>query len=186
PLLICAAELEQQPDIGFYDPASLKRLDLPLDASAFAALTPSVSARASANGRLFTVQPELRTAQMLAYVVEGNKVQRFAGKEGTSPVPGADGQNVFSSQAVLTGQLKVLPTDNMPDMQGIPSASGRYYLKFVDARPGQPRTRFQNGVPVFHLDRKNPVGFVRLDHIDDPRLPNRPSMPFDKRVHFLP
>ena len=162
PLAICGVESPRPAETVFYDLMTLKRLEITNNPSPniFEA-TPTVFLRASANGRLFTCQPEGRGGSLEACILEGGQLQLFLGGRslGRFPVPTSDGRYILTDQALSTlkmdgkgGKFFGMHSDGL---HGIPAASGLYHLKFLNNGPSQPRVD-KGGVPVYQIGQRKP------------------------------
>lgn len=182
PLVITGVEIPQPPETLFYDVLRLERIELPLDAKAILDTTPTAFLRASADGHVFACQPRtLASNDLQGIILEGGQFKRTIGN-GYEPIPGADGQTVFTAQGLENARLKPVWIDGY---QSIPAVHGSFYLKFRNDGPGQPRVP-REGVPVHLLGTKKPLARLDLQRLEEQKGVFRATLPFDKRVHFIP
>jgi hypothetical protein len=179
PLVVTGVETPEPPETLFVDVLGLKRLNPPLDANFIFDTTPTAFLRVSADGSLFACQPRTQIGDSLQLLaLERGQIKRYVGN-GRLPVPAADGRTVFTDHGILTPKLKIIKQDGY---HHIPAVRGPFYLKF--SNDGMSRER--EVVPLHVLGTEKPVAQVELDNLEKPKPPIRPTLPFDKRVIFIP
>ncbi len=181
PLVVTGLDLSRLGETAFFDVRDgAKRIPLPLNPQGIFDITPQLFLRASSNGRLFTCQPNAGGVIQACAVARG-ELKRYAGN-GSYPLPSADGRRVFTNHDTLSPGLKLLVGNSG---NCVPAAHGTMYLQFLNAGPGQPRIP-PGGVPVHLPGFAKPLVKLNLDGLDEPKAPLRASLPFDRRVHFVP
>ncbi len=148
----------------------MQRLDVPLNPHDIFATSPWVFLRASADGRTFACQGDEWLPTQPCTRSKG-EVALCNGGRGGGPVPGPEGQVIYTDDGRYTPQLQPLGREGIYCW---PAHHGPYYLSL----PGDKQERLD----VYLAGVGRPL--VSLDDVGAVRTAG--SLPIDKRFHLIP
>jgi hypothetical protein len=174
PLVISGVDYPRLGETVFFDLTRMQRIDVPLDPHNIFETSPRVFLRASADGRIFACQGDDGLPTQTCSWRKG-RVTLNNGGRGGFPVPGPDGQVVYTDDGRYTPQLKPLGREGIYSW---PAVHGSYYLSL----PGDKKGRLD----IYLAGVGKPL--ISLDDVDLGRaLPRGPDpLPVDKRIHLIP
>jgi S1-C subfamily serine protease len=174
PLVISGVDYPRLGETVFYDVIRMRRITLPLNPHDLLGTSPRVFLRASADGRTFACQADEGWPTQTCAWSKG-EVARYTGGRGDWPIPGPDGQVVYTRNGRLTAQLQPLDREGGYSW---PAVNGPYYLSWL-ADPKERLDIFITGAskPLLSVDGiAQGKGLLRAP---DP-------LPVDKRIHLIP
>jgi S1-C subfamily serine protease len=174
PLVISGVDYPRLGETVFFDVTQMRRIDVPLNPHDIFGTSPRVFLRTSADGRTFACQADDGWPTQTASWRQGD-VTLYKGNRGSWPVPGPDGQVVYTDDGRYTPQLRPLGREGRYCW---PAHQGPYYLSL----PGDKQERLD----VYLTGVGKPL--VSLDDIDVGGVPPRgpDPLPLDKRIHVIP
>jgi hypothetical protein len=174
PLVISGVDYPRLGETVFFDVTRMQRIDVPLNPHDLFATSPRVFLRASADGRTFACQAhDGMPTQTCAW--SRGEVVLYSGGRGSLPVPGPDGQVIYTDNGRLTAQLQPLARGGS---YGWPAHQGPYYLSL----PRDQKDRLD-----IHLAGVSQPLLSLADVAVGGGAPRAPGfLPVDKRVHLIP
>jgi len=171
PLLIQGVNWPTLGECLFINVDTLQRLPMAVDPHRFFDTEPKLVCRAAANGRAFA---NFSYSGLQTCVLRDNQLRLHRGQAGDAPVPGPDGQVLYTARGRFTLDLQPLPGPRAPCW---PAHAGPYYLTPAGA-----------GVAIRKGDQPQPLATVGdVDSIKQPSdAAARQNWSLDKRIHFIP
>jgi hypothetical protein len=170
PLVISGVDYPCLGETVFFDVTRMQRLEVPLNPHDLFATSPRVFLRASADGRTFACQGDAGLPSQ-TYRWRQGEVTLFPGGRGGGPVPGPEGQVIFTDDGRYTPQWQPLGREGIYCW---PAHHGPYYLSLPSDK--------QDRLEVYLAGVGKPL--VSLDDVGAVRTAG--SLPLDKRFHLIP
>jgi hypothetical protein len=183
PLAISAVDYPRLGETMFFDIAAMKPLAIPFERHGFFNTSPTVSLRASANGRVFVCKDSAASTALQSGVWSKGTFHKYSGSSSRMALPSPDGQLIYAGGDLLIGELKLYPRKDSvnPNVDRLPTQEGPYFVELTYA-PG-PRTTlsiYRTGLDPPLLERSNIEGLER------PGPGTQGGLALDERVHFIP
>jgi hypothetical protein len=180
PLVISGVNYPLLGETVFFDVHRMARIEIP-NPHDFFRTSPSVFLRASADGRVFACQETSPHGMLQSCIWARGNVQKYGGGGSGLPVPGPDGQFIYTTQGVYTPDLKQVSATGT---HCLPALHGPYYLSLSgrDRQAGQ-----QVGISLHLRGETRPL--ARLPDVEGVGAQGpggRGGLPLDRRIHLLP
>jgi hypothetical protein len=171
PLVISGVDYPRLGETVFFDVTRMQRIELPLNPHDIFETSPRVFLRAAADGRTFACQAHDGMPTQTCTWSKG-EVVLYSGGRGSFPVPGPDGQVIYTDNGRLTAQLQPLARGGP---YGWPAHHGSYYLSL----PRDQKDRLDIHLAGVNQPLCSLADVGRAPHARDP-------LPLDKRIHLIP
>jgi hypothetical protein len=180
PLVVSGVDWPRLGETAFFDVLGMKRIQAPFHPHATFDTSPEVFLRASADGHLFTCEPQ-PGAGVESCVWAPAGLLRCAGGAGDRPVPGPDGRVIYTAQGRLTPNLDAL--DRGPPGRLVPAVHGPYVLSLVAPPDGA-----NPDVSVYRDDGGPPVKALGGVEGAAENVQGEPpvALPLDRRLFLIP
>jgi hypothetical protein len=161
----------------------MKRIEMPFDPHGFFQTSPSVSLRASADGRTFACQNSLASGWIQIAVWKQGEVTKSDVSGGAFPTVSPDGDEVYTSFGPLSREERQQRSDGA---HAIPALHGPYYLALQPLTAGKVPANKNRSLSVnLAGDHRAFLQVTDLDGLSAAPEPAK-SLPLDKGIHLIP
>jgi hypothetical protein len=182
PLAISAVDYPRLGETMFFDIAAMKPMAIPFERHGFFNTSPTVTLRASANGRVFVCKDSAASVALQSGVWNEGTFQRYSGSSSRLALPSPDGQVIYAGGDLLSAELKLQPRKDRanPNVDRLPAIEGPYYVELTYG-PSQ-----KAGLSIYRTGQGQPLERSDIEGLERQGAGIQGGLALNERVHFIP